>query len=68
MKYLQNITLTIIALVTILATEAIGYQFDKAKEPNYPVILPTPRNITFENGTSLIDPCFFSINTNVASP
>jgi hypothetical protein len=30
-----------------LSTMVAGYQFDAAKDPNYPVLLPAPWNISF---------------------
>jgi hypothetical protein len=52
--------LTLCGLVAVL-----GYQFDSAKDPNHPVILPPPQEMTFGNGSALIDPCFFQIYTAV---
>ena len=41
------------------------YQFDKAVPPPYPVLLPPPQNITFGNGSAVIDPCYFAVNTTI---
>lgn len=53
----------LLALCGLAAISA--YQFDSAKEPNYPAILPPPKNMTYGNDTTLIDPCFFFIYTGV---
>jgi hypothetical protein len=29
------------------------------------VLLPPPQNVTFGNGTALIDPCFFTLNVTL---
>ena len=52
-------------LTALAATATMAYQFDNAKDPPYPVLLPTPRNLTFGNDTALIDPCFFLITANI---
>ena len=44
-----------------------GFQFDTAKDPGYPVILPPPKSIEYGNETIVIDPCFLTIQTNVSS-
>jgi hypothetical protein len=48
-----------------LISSAVTYQFDSAKDPGYPVLLPPPQKITFGNDTGLIDPCFFNVNVTV---
>ena len=54
------------ALLALCGLAAVsGYQFDTAREPSYPVILPPPQEITYGNGTTLIDPCFFLVYTGV---
>ncbi|TNV80821.1 hypothetical protein FGO68_gene13254 [Halteria grandinella] len=54
-----------LGLALTFMTSALAYQFDNAKDPAYPVLLPTPRNLTFGSQTALIDPCFFAVTSNV---
>ena len=46
----------------------LSYQFDTAKDPPYPVLLPPPQNVSYGTNLSLIDPCFFTVNTVVSNP
>ena len=54
-----------LSALTLLAAFASAYQFDSAPAPTYPIILPTPRNMTFGNATTVIDPCFFLVTAKV---
>lgn len=55
----------VLTIVGLLAVTAYGYQFDNVQEPSYPVLLPTPRNISFGSQATFIDPCFFTVTSNV---
>lgn len=49
--------LSLLVCGTVFLGGVSAYQFDSAKEPDYPVLLPKPRNMTYGNETILIDPC-----------
>ncbi len=53
-------------LPLIIAGIVSGFQFDTAKDPGYPVILPPPLEISYGNDTISIDPCFLTYNISVS--